>query len=198
MLLCRPSLAHRTYCTLLCAAQRARRTKRSFFPWLLTLALVACAWFKLVTLSSTLNKMSYQGTWCATNDNLDIKYTFNPGSAVRKQLPTFQPGEGGVDVPAKVHAFGWGGYRGTSSAEGHCPLCLLKQPRGLATSCVQALCCHNLQVPGVYQLFFSVLMSFHVLCRAVLCCAVLRCSRLPPAASQACPPTSAGLWCMPC
>lgn len=62
--------------------QRARRTKRSFFPWILTLALVACAWFKLVTLSSTLNKMSYQGTWCATNDNLDIKYTFNPGSAV--------------------------------------------------------------------------------------------------------------------
>jgi hypothetical protein len=31
--------------------QRARRTKRSFWPWLLTLALVACAWFKLVTLS---------------------------------------------------------------------------------------------------------------------------------------------------
>lgn len=62
--------------------QRARRTKRSFFPWLITLMLVACAWFKLVTLSSTLNKMNYQGTWCATNDNLDIKYTFNPQSAV--------------------------------------------------------------------------------------------------------------------
>lgn len=62
--------------------QRARRTKRSFWPWLLTLVLVACAWFKLVTLSSTLNKMNYQGTWCATNDNLDIKYTFNPQSAV--------------------------------------------------------------------------------------------------------------------
>jgi hypothetical protein len=62
--------------------QRARRTKRSFFPWLITLALVACAWFKLVTLSSTLNKMAWQGTWCATNDNLDIKYTFNPNSAV--------------------------------------------------------------------------------------------------------------------
>lgn len=61
--------------------RRARRTKRSFFPWLLTLMLVACAWFKLVTLSSTLNKMNYQGTWCATNDNLDIKYTFNPQSA---------------------------------------------------------------------------------------------------------------------
>jgi lipoprotein signal peptidase len=64
--------------------QRARRTKRSFFPWILTLALVATAWFKLVTLSSTLNKMSYQGTWCATNDNLDIKYTFNPASAVSR------------------------------------------------------------------------------------------------------------------
>lgn len=36
---------------LLLLAQRARRTKRSFWPWLLTLALVACAWFKLVTLS---------------------------------------------------------------------------------------------------------------------------------------------------
>jgi hypothetical protein len=66
-----------------CCLQRARRTKRSFFPWLITLALVACAWFKLVTLSSTLNKMAWQGTWCATNDNLDIKYTFNPNSAVR-------------------------------------------------------------------------------------------------------------------
>jgi hypothetical protein len=43
---------------------------------------VACAWFKLVVLSSTLNKMSYQGTWCATNDNLDIKYTFQPSAAV--------------------------------------------------------------------------------------------------------------------
>ena len=64
--------------------QRARRTKRSFFPWILTLALVATAWFKLVTLSSTLNKMSYQGTWCATNDNLDIKYTFDPASAVSR------------------------------------------------------------------------------------------------------------------
>lgn len=63
-------------------SQRARRTKRSFFPWFVTLALVACAWFKLVTLSSTLNKMNYQGTWCATNDNLDIKYTFNANSAV--------------------------------------------------------------------------------------------------------------------
>jgi len=67
---------------VVCCVQRARRTKRSFFPWLLTLMLVACAWFKLVTLSSTLNKMNYQGTWCATNDNLDIKYTFNPQSAV--------------------------------------------------------------------------------------------------------------------
>lgn len=70
---------------VVCVLQRARRTKRSFFPWILTLALVATAWFKLVTLSSTLNKMSYQGTWCATNDNLDIKYTFNPASAVSRR-----------------------------------------------------------------------------------------------------------------
>ncbi|KAF8058367.1 hypothetical protein HT031_005685 [Scenedesmus sp. PABB004] len=63
------------------AHKRARRTKRSFLPWFVTLVLVAAAWFKLFTLSSVLNKMAYQGSWCATNDNLDIKYTFNPGSA---------------------------------------------------------------------------------------------------------------------
>ncbi len=63
--------------------QRARRTKRSLLPWLITLVLVAAAWFKLFTLGSALNKMSYQGTWCVSNDNLDIKYTFDPNSAVR-------------------------------------------------------------------------------------------------------------------
>lgn len=81
-------------CCCRCCLQRARRTKRSFFPWLITLALVACAWFKLVTLSSTLNKMAWQGTWCATNDNLDIKYTFNPNSAVRVLAWGFQQMQG--------------------------------------------------------------------------------------------------------
>lgn len=40
--------------------QVARRMKRSFLPWLITLILVAAAWFKLFTLSSILNKMAYQ------------------------------------------------------------------------------------------------------------------------------------------
>uniref|UniRef100_A0A383WDT2 Uncharacterized protein n=1 Tax=Tetradesmus obliquus TaxID=3088 RepID=A0A383WDT2_TETOB len=57
--------------------RRPRRTRRSFFPWFITLVLVGAAWFKLFTLSSVLNKMAYQGTWCASNDNLDIKYTFD-------------------------------------------------------------------------------------------------------------------------
>jgi hypothetical protein len=69
--------------TLPSLLQRARRTKRSLLPWLITLVLVAAAWFKLFTLGSALNKMSYQGTWCVSNDNLDIKYTFDPNSAVR-------------------------------------------------------------------------------------------------------------------
>eukprot|EP00882_Tetradesmus_deserticola_P000612 GHRQ01000668.1.p1 GENE.GHRQ01000668.1~~GHRQ01000668.1.p1 ORF type:complete len:505 (+),score=214.51 GHRQ01000668.1:245-1759(+) len=57
--------------------KRARRTRRSFFPWLITLLLVGTAWFKLFIISSALNKMAYQGTWCASNDNLDIRYTFD-------------------------------------------------------------------------------------------------------------------------
>jgi hypothetical protein len=46
-----------------CLLQRPRRTRRSFFPWFITLVLVGAAWFKLFTLSSVLNKMAYQGTW---------------------------------------------------------------------------------------------------------------------------------------
>jgi hypothetical protein len=55
--------------SVICAAalylllQRPRRTRRSFFPWFITLVLVGAAWFKLFTLSSVLNKMAYQGTW---------------------------------------------------------------------------------------------------------------------------------------
>lgn len=71
--------------TVICChfrVQVARRTKRSFLPWFITLVLVAAAWFKLFTLSSVLNKMSYQNIWCATGDNLDIKYTFDESGAV--------------------------------------------------------------------------------------------------------------------
>ena len=51
--------------------------KRSFLVWLLTMALVATAWFKVFIISSMWNKMEYQNMFCS-GDNLDLKYTFNP------------------------------------------------------------------------------------------------------------------------
>jgi hypothetical protein len=160
----------------LCHPQRARRTKRSFFPWLLTLVLVATAWFKLVTLSSTLNKLSYQGTWCPNGDNLDIKDTFQSnavscGGVCRAMCrgAAFPP-HITLSVTCKgmhsLFAACSGGFEGHVSRT-----CEQEQRHGPAQ-----LQCERAAMQAAIILLAcrpAGLMKFTYVCCVVLCCAVL-------------------------